>query len=49
MQCIEAASKGLEAAIEAAKGHTVDALILSRTTHPELYPMDNYIRHLMCI
>lgn len=28
MQCIEAASKGLEAAIEATKVHTVDALIL---------------------
>ena len=26
MQCIESAFKGLEAAIEAAKGHTVDAL-----------------------
>ena len=29
MQCIKAASKGLEAAIEAAKVHTVDALILN--------------------
>lgn len=32
MQCIEAASKGLEAAIEATKVHIVDAL-----TYPNLF------------
>ena len=31
MQYIEAACKGIEAAIEATKAHTVDALLLSET------------------